>query len=65
MRFMIRTSYGFALLACSAAFLAAATAQETRKPAAGPKEIERTERQRELESSLSEDGWTGPHGWNL
>ena len=23
------------------------------------------ERQRELESSLSEDGWTGPHGWNL
>src|SRR5260221_2495149 len=52
MRFMIRTSRGFAVLACSAAFLAAATAQEAQKPPAGPKEIERTDRQRELDALL-------------
>jgi hypothetical protein len=23
------------------------------------------DRQRELESTLTHDGWTGPHGWNL
>ena len=23
------------------------------------------ERQRDLEQSLANDGWTGPHGWNL
>ncbi|HJZ71263.1 MAG TPA: hypothetical protein VKE51_05955 [Vicinamibacterales bacterium] len=23
------------------------------------------ERQREVEKSLTGDGWTGPHGWNL
>ena len=23
------------------------------------------ERERELERSLSDEGWTGPHGWNL
>jgi hypothetical protein len=23
------------------------------------------ERQRELESTLTDGGWTGPHGWNL
>jgi len=23
------------------------------------------DRQRELESTLADDGWTGPHGWNL
>ena len=23
------------------------------------------ERQRELESTLTHDGWSGPHGWNV
>jgi hypothetical protein len=23
------------------------------------------DRQRELEQSLADDGWSGPHGWNL
>jgi hypothetical protein len=28
-------------------------------------ERELNDRQRELERSLIEEGWTGPHGWNL
>ena len=26
---------------------------------------ELTERQRNFERSLADEGWTGPHGWNL
>jgi murein hydrolase activator len=55
MRLMIRAFHGFAVLACSAALLAAATAEQAQKPptpSAAPKETERTERQRELDSLL-------------
>src|SRR6202790_3732747 len=57
MRLMIRAFYGFAVLACSAAFLAAATAEQAQKPptpSAASKETERTERQRELDSLLGD-----------
>jgi septal ring factor EnvC (AmiA/AmiB activator) len=57
MRFMIRASHGFAVLACSVAFLATATAEQAQKPPvapAGPKEIERTERQREFDALLGD-----------
>ncbi len=49
---MIRASHGFAALAWSAALLAAATAQQQPTPPAGVKQIERTERQRELDALL-------------
>src|ERR1700682_3084928 len=57
MRFMIRASHCFAVLACLAAFPATVMAQQAQKPpapAAAPKEIERTERQRELDALLGD-----------
>ena len=55
MRSMIRASHGFAALAWSAALLAAATAQQApSRRAAGAKQIERTERQRELDALLGD-----------
>jgi murein hydrolase activator len=53
MGFMIRASC-FAALLWSAAFLAAAVAQQPQKPAANAKEIERSERQRELDALLGD-----------
>ena len=51
---MIRASHGFAALACLAAFLAAASAEQAQPPPAGGKEAERTERQRELDALLGD-----------
>lgn len=57
MRLMIRAFHGFAVLACLATFLAAATAEQAQKPptpSAAPKETERTERKRELDALLGD-----------
>jgi len=51
---MIRLSRGFAALLCSAAFVAAALAQEPQKPVPSAREIERSERQRELDALLGD-----------
>src|SRR5712691_939176 len=54
---MIRAAPCFAALAWSAALLAAAIAQQAQKPPAPPaaiKEIERTDRQRELDALLGD-----------
>src|SRR5712691_920787 len=54
---MIRAAPCFAALAWSAALLAAAIAQQAQKPLAPPaaiKEIERTDRQRELDALLGD-----------
>jgi septal ring factor EnvC (AmiA/AmiB activator) len=53
---MIRAAHGFAALAWSLALLAAAAAQQAQSPAppAGAKQIERTERQRELDALLGD-----------
>ena len=51
---MIRAAQSFAALACLAAFLAAASAEQARPQPAGGKETERTERQRELDALLGD-----------
>ncbi len=52
---MIRSFRVLAALVCSAALLVAANAQQPPKPAAGtPPEIERSKRQRELDSLIGD-----------
>ena len=51
---MIRVFFGFAVPLCTAAFVAAAAAQDAPKPAPNAKDIERSTRQRELDSLLGD-----------